>query len=98
MKEGSFASSVRSRVLLGVFTLSVSFLVAQDTESYEILGRVIAEAAPRLDVMDLKIFGSPAELAAPAVAFQDVTAELAVGFRFKPQAWPFGSNSGQGSA
>ncbi len=69
-----------SRILPSILPLSVSFLVAQDTKSYEILSCVIAEAAPRLDVVDLKSFGSPAELAMPAVAFQDVTAELAVGF------------------
>jgi hypothetical protein len=58
----------------------VSALVAFGAKSYEILGCVIAEAAPRLDVMDLKIFRSPADLAAPAIPLQDFTAELTVGF------------------
>jgi hypothetical protein len=38
----------------------VSFLVADDTKSYQIFSRVIAEAAPPLDVMDLKAFDLPA--------------------------------------
>ena len=77
--------------------MSVSFLVAHGAKSYQILGRVIAEAAPRLNVMDLKIFRSPADLATPAVPLQDFTAELPVGFRVQPQAWPFGSNCSQGT-
>jgi hypothetical protein len=32
----------------------VRFLVTQDTESYQILGCVVAEMAARLDVMDLE--------------------------------------------
>ena len=40
----------------------------------------VSQAAPRLQVMDLKIFRSPAALATPAVALQDLMAELAVGF------------------
>ena len=55
-------------VLLSVFLSSVSFLVTQDTKSYQIFGRVIAEAAPRLDVMDLEAFDLSAGLAAPAVS------------------------------
>ena len=58
----------------------VSALVALDAKSYEILGLVIAKAAPRLNVMDLKIFRSPTELATPAVPLQNFTAELTVGF------------------
>jgi hypothetical protein len=41
----------------------VSFLVTDDTKSYQIFSRVMAEAAPRLDVMDLKAFDLPARLA-----------------------------------
>ena len=66
--------------------MSVSVLVALDTESYEILSRIIAQAAPRLNVMDLKIFHAPARLATPAVSLQDFPAELAIGCRVKPQA------------
>ena len=75
----------------------VSFLVTHDAESYQILGRVIAETAPRLNVMDLKIFRSPADLATPAVPLQDFMAELTVGFSVQLQAWPFGSNCSQGT-
>jgi hypothetical protein len=74
------AEGVRSRVLPSVLPLSVHFLVAQETKSYEILGGVIAEVAPGFDVMELKIFRSSAKLAPPAVSFQNFAAELAVSF------------------
>ena len=75
--------------------MSVSVLVALDAKSYQILGRVIAQSAPRLNVMDLKILHAPARLATPAVSLQDFAAELAISFRIKPQAWPFGSDPRQ---
>ena len=75
----------------------MSFLVAQETKSYEILGRVIAEAAPRLNVMALKSLDAAARLATPTVPLHDFAAELTVRFRLKPQAWPFGSNSSHGA-
>ena len=71
--------------------------MAQETKSYEILGRVIAEAAPWLDMMDLKPLDAAARLASPAVALEDLAAELTVGFGLEPQAWPFGSNSSHGA-
>jgi hypothetical protein len=58
----------------------MSVLVALDAKSHEILSRVIAEVTPRLNVMDLKIFRSSADLATPPVTLQDFTAELTVGF------------------
>jgi len=54
--------------------MSVNVLVALDTKSYEIRSRIIAEAAPRLNVVNLKIFHPPAPLASPTVTFQDFTA------------------------
>jgi hypothetical protein len=75
-----------SKILLFVLPLSVRFLVAHDTKSYQIFGRVIAQSAPRLNVMDLKVFHSPTPLATPAVSHQDFTAKLAISFRIKPQA------------
>jgi hypothetical protein len=71
--------------------------VAADAKSYEILSRIIAQAAPRLNVMDLKVLDAPARLATPAVSLENFTAELAVGFSFKLQTRPFGSHSGQGT-
>jgi len=62
----------------------VSLLVTDDTKSYQILSRVIAEAAPALDVMDLKVFDLPTPLATPTVALEDCTAEPAVRLGFKP--------------
>ena len=66
----------------------MSFLMARRAESDQILGSVIAQSAPRLDVMDLKIFHSPARLATPAISPQNFTAKLAISFRIKPQAGP----------
>ena len=60
--------------------MSVSVLVAPDTKSYEILRRIIAQAAPRLNVMDLQTLDAPAGLAAPAVPLQDLAAELPLSF------------------
>jgi hypothetical protein len=77
--------------------MPVSVLVAPDTKSYEILSRIVAQAAPRLDVMDLKAFNTPAILAAPAVSLQNFTAELAISLSLEAQAWLFGSNSSQGT-
>ena len=53
------------------------------TESQEILGRVIAQSTPHLNVMDLKILGAPARLATPSISLQDFAAELAIGFGVK---------------
>ena len=75
--------------------MSVGVLVALDTKSYQILGRVIAQSAPRLNVMDLKIFHAPARLATPAISLQNFAAELAISFRIKPQAWPLGADPRQ---
>jgi hypothetical protein len=73
----------------------MSFLVARYTERDQILGNVIAQPTPRLQVMDLKIFRSPARLTTPAVPLQNCMAELAINRRFELQAWPFASNAGQ---
>ena len=43
-----------------VFKTSMSFLVARDTKSNQILGRVITQAAPRLDVMYLETLNASA--------------------------------------
>ena len=75
----------------------MNFLVADDTKSYQILGRVIAEAAPPLDVMDLKAFDLPAPLTTPTVPLEDCTAELAISLGFKPQSRPFPFEPVQGS-
>ena len=97
VEKNGFASSVSSRVRLSVLPSSVGFLVTHDAKSYQILGLVIAQAAPRLEVMDLKAFDLPARLATPAVPLEYFTAELAVSLGLELQAWPFGSNSGQGT-
>ena len=75
--------------------MSVSVLVALDTKSYEILSRIIAQPAPRLNVMDLKALHAPARLATPAISLQNFAAELAIGFRVNPQSWPFAADPGQ---
>jgi hypothetical protein len=58
----------------------VSVLVALGAKCDEILSGIIAQAAPRLNVMDLKILRSPARLATPAVPLQDLMTELMVDF------------------
>ena len=70
----------------------MGFLMARCAEGDQILGSVIAQSAPRLNVMDLKILHSPARLATPAISLQDFPAELAISFRVKPQAWPLGAD------
>jgi hypothetical protein len=74
----------------------VSLLVTRGAKYYQILGRVIAEAAPRLDVMDVKVFRSSADLATPTVPLQDLPAELAISLWLEFQPRSFGSNSTQG--
>jgi hypothetical protein len=70
----------------------MDFLMARRAETDQILGSVIAQSAPRPNVLDLKIFHSPAPLASPAVSLQDLAAELAIRFRVKPRPWPSGTN------
>jgi len=49
-------------------------LMAPSAEGDQILGRVIAQSAPRLNVVDLEILHSSARLTAPAVALQNFPA------------------------
>ena len=56
-------------------SMSVSFLVAADTNRDERLGYIIAQAAPGLNVMNSKAFDRPATLTTPAVSFQNLAAE-----------------------
>ena len=62
-------------------------LVTPTTKNYQIGFDIIAQSAPPLNVMDLKILHAPARLTTPAIALQDFAAELAISFRIKPQAW-----------
>lgn len=66
-----------------------------DTKSYEILSRIIAQAAARLNVMDLKVLHPSARLATPAVSLQSFIAKLAISFRVKPQPGTFAPIHGQ---
>jgi hypothetical protein len=84
---------VRSRDPLGVSPESVGFPVTNNAKSYQILGRVMSEAAPRLNVMDLKACDLSARLAAPTVPLEDFMPEPAISLRLELQAWPFGLNS-----
>jgi len=68
-----------------------------ETKSYQILCPVIAQPAPWLHVMDLRIIRASAELAMPSVPREDFTAELTIGLRIELQTWPFGSNFSQGT-
>jgi hypothetical protein len=60
------------------------FLMAPRTKGDQILGRVIALSAPRLNVVNLQIFHPPARLTTPSVSLQNFAAELAIGFGVKP--------------
>ena len=73
--------------------MAVSILMTPDAKSYEILSRIIAQAASGLKVMDLEAFDAAAKLATPAIPLENFMAELAVGLSLKLQPWPFGSNS-----
>jgi len=75
--------------------LPMDLLVTRCAEGDQILGSVIAQSATRTNVMDLKILHPPTRLAAPAVSLQDFTAELAISFKIKLQAWMSGMNPGQ---
>ena len=69
--------------------LFMDFLMACCAESDQILGSVIAQSAPRLNVMDLKIFHSSTSLATPSITLQNFPTELAVSFRSKSQSRSF---------
>src|SRR6266404_679583 len=73
----------------------MGLLMARSAEGDQILGSVIAQSAPRLNVMDLKTLDAPARLATPAVSVQDFQVELAISFRLKPQSWLFGTHPRQ---
>jgi hypothetical protein len=70
----------------------MNFSVATGTKRYQILGTVVSEAAPRLNVMNLKSLDAPAQLTSPAVSIQDFPAELAISLRGKSQAGSLCSN------
>ena len=73
-----------------------SFVTA-NTKSYQIGFGVIAQSAPPLNVMDLKIFHPSARLATPAITLQYFPAELAIRFRIKPQAGLLGADPRPGA-
>jgi hypothetical protein len=49
-------------------------LMARRAEGDQILGRVIAQLATRLNVMDLKIFHASARLTSPSIPLQNFPA------------------------
>jgi hypothetical protein len=73
----------------------MGFLMARRAEGDQILGSVIAQSAPPLNVMDLKILHSPARLTTPSISLQDFMAELAISFWIKSQAGPLGADAFQ---
>ncbi len=73
----------------------MGFLMARFAEGDQILGSVIAQSAPPLNVMDLKIFHPPTPLASPAVSLEDFPAKLAISFRVKSQTRPLGPDASQ---
>ena len=75
--------------------LPMGFFMARCAEGDQILGFVIAQSAPPLNMIDLKIFHPPVPLAAISIPLQDFTAEPAIRFRIQPQTRPFGTDPGQ---
>ena len=75
----------------------MGFLMALRAEGDQIFRGIITQTTPRLNVVDLKIFRSSAELAAPAIPLQYLTAELAIRLGLKLQAWSLGSNHRYGA-
>ncbi|MFZ0884233.1 MAG: hypothetical protein WAN14_12615 [Candidatus Acidiferrales bacterium] len=47
----------------------------------EVFFHVVSQMAPRLNVMDLKIFGASTPLASPAIALEYLLAEPLIGIR-----------------
>ena len=70
----------------------MSFLVTLRTKSYQILSGVIAQTAPRLNMVNLKTHDATAPLATPAVSIQHFAAKLAICFRIKLHAGSFGTH------
>jgi hypothetical protein len=64
----------------------MSFSMARRAEGDQILSSVIAQSAPRPNVVDLKSLCASAPLATPAVPLHYFMAKLAISFRIKPQA------------
>ena len=62
----------------------MGFLMARRAEGDQILGSVIAQSAPRLNVMDLKILHASAPLTTPTISLQDFATELTISFWIKP--------------
>src|SRR5579863_5589058 len=73
----SMASLIGQWTQLG---LPMGFLMARCAKCDQILGNIIAQTAPWLNVMDLKIFHPSAALATPPISLQDFAAELAISF------------------
>jgi len=57
--------------------------MAPNAKSDQILGSVIAQSAPPLNVMDLKILHSATQLATPAISLQNFPAKFTISFRIK---------------
>jgi hypothetical protein len=68
------------------------------TEGDQVFSSIITQSSPRLNVMHLKTLDAPARLATPAVSLEDLTAELAISLRIKPQPRSLRAKSGQSVA
>ena len=58
--------------------------VALRAEANEVFVRILALAAPMLNVMDLDLRNRPTVLTSPAVSLQDLPAQRAVGIGTQP--------------
>ncbi len=66
----------------------MSLLVTTGAECDEVLLGVVSESASWVDVVDLEVGTTPAGLAAPAVPFQHLLAQLAIGFWVEAESGP----------
>jgi hypothetical protein len=70
----------------------MNILVTSCAKSDQILRDVISQSASPFNMMDLKIFNSPARLATPPVALENFLAKLSISFGLKPHAGALGTD------
>jgi hypothetical protein len=79
--EPSESMQVRSLPEGSTTFLRMEFLMTPGAEGDEVLFGIVAESAPRADVMDLEVGRAAAGLAAPGVPLQHLLAQLTIGLR-----------------
>jgi len=65
----------------------MDLFVAVSTQCNQILFLIAARVATELDMVDLEVLHTAAELASPAVALQHMPIQFAIVRRIKPESW-----------